>query len=299
MIDMTTDRVKQMPHVKCPERRPSALSGNSGQAMTEFLVVALAMMPLFLLIPIIAKYQDIAHATQMAARYVAFDGAIRNDAATGGWKSEATLADEVRRRFFSNSDAPIKTNDVAGEFDAHRNLFWQGPDNTSLLAKFSDVTVSFGPGQGATRSGNFESASDMEAFPVLAKTAAESLKLGSNGIYTANVHIKLANLPAGLKFYEPFDKIDLSMTRSTSVIVNPWTAKDTSEVSSRITGATAIFPAGALAKIGDAMSAVVASIEYPNMYGDPFGPKLGKLDFWQDIVPKDRLKEEKKKESGG
>ncbi|MBI4998209.1 MAG: hypothetical protein HZC22_15225 [Rhodocyclales bacterium] len=270
--------------------QPFLSSRNSGQAMTEFLVVALAMLPLFLLIPIIAKYQDMAHATQMAARYVAFDGTIRNGTATGGWKPEATLADEVRRRFFSNSDAPIKTNDVAGDFDAHRNLFWQGPNNQPLLANPSDVTVSFGPGRGAAHGAGFEAAHDMNAFPAVAGTAAQSLGLGSNGIYTANVHIRLANLPAGIRFYEPFDKIDLAMTRSASVVVDPWTARDPGDVSGRIQGATAIFPAGALANVGDAMSAVVFSIEYLNMYGDPFGPKLGKLDFWQDVVPEDRLR---------
>jgi hypothetical protein len=259
---------------------------HAGQAMTEFLVVALAMLPLFLLIPIIAKYQDIAHATQMAARYVAFDGTIRNDATTGGWKPEATLADEVRRRFFGNSDAPIKTNDVAGDFDAHRNLFWQGPDAKPLLEDFSDVTVSFGPGHGATHGAGFESAQEMNAFPAVAQVAAQSLKLGSHGIYTANVHIKLANLPSGLTFYEPFDAINLSMTRSASVLINPWTAKDTGEVGGRIQEATALFPAGALANVSGVVSAFVTAGEW----GQVSGPKLGQLDFWKDVVPEDRLK---------
>jgi hypothetical protein len=196
----------------------------------------------------------------------------------------------VRRRFFSNSDAPIKTNDVAGEFDAHRNLFWRGPDDKPLLAKFSDVTVSFGPSHGATRSEGFEPASDMKSFPAV----AQWLGLGSNGIYTTNVHIKLANLPAGLKFYEPFDTINLSMVRSSSVLLNPWNAKDTSEVVSRIGSAPGVFPAGTLTKLGTATSVFVTSIDY---LGGVEGPRLGQLDFWRDVVPEDRLKS--KKGSGG
>ena len=43
-----------------------------GQALTEFLVASLVVVPLFLLIPMIGKYQDMAHNTLMASRYVAF-----------------------------------------------------------------------------------------------------------------------------------------------------------------------------------------------------------------------------------
>ena len=252
-----------------------------GQAMTEFLVVALAMMPLFLLIPMIAKYQDVSHTTQMAARYVAFDGTIRNDAVEYGWKSEATLADEVRRRFFGNSDAPIKTGDIAGEFDAHRNLFWRGPDNQPLLQQFSDVTVSFGSGYGGTHADGFEPTGDMTPFV----GTASQLKLVSHGIYTANVHIKLANLPADLHFYRPFDSIDLSMTRSSSLLLNPWTAKDTNEVSDRIKDAPGLFPAGQLASVAGTVSGLVSAGEW----GRVSGPKLGELDFWNDVVPEDRF----------
>jgi len=257
-------------HPRLVRRQPS------GQATTEFLVVALAMLPLFLLMPMIAKYQDIAHQTQMAARYVAFDGTIRVD------KSESTLADEVRRRFFGSSDAPVKTNDVAGEFDAHRNLYWQGPNNHSLLASFSDVAVSFGHSRGASRGNGYQSASDMTPFPAV----AQQLGLGSQGIYTANVHIKLANLPSGLRFYAPFDTINLSMVRSASVLPNPWTARDTGEVAGRIGSAPAVFPAGELADIASLVSLDVIAIDY---LGGVTGPKLGQLDFWKDVVPEDRL----------
>lgn len=81
-----------------------------GQALTEFIVLALALIPLFLLIPIIAKYQDIAYATQIASRYVAFDVMTRADGNSSS-KPQKKLEDEVRRRFFGNSDAPIKTDD--------------------------------------------------------------------------------------------------------------------------------------------------------------------------------------------
>lgn len=254
-----------------------------GQALTEFLVVALALIPLFLLIPFIAKYQDVAHATQLAARYAAFDATVRNDAATGGWKPEGELADEIRRRFFGASDAPVKTGDVAGDFDAHRNHFWSGPDGRPLLASFADVAVSFGHGRGSTHGDGFEATQDMDSFAML----ADGLGLGSRGIYTANVSVVLAELPAGLAFYRPFDQIGIAMTRSTSLLPDPWTAKGPAEVEQRILRSAAVFPAGNLAGVAGIVNGFVATIEFP---AGLQGPKLGELEFWRDVVPEDRLK---------
>ena len=87
------------------------------QAPTEFIVIAPALVPLFLLIPLIGKYQSISHATAMASRYVAFD-AMANNAGMGGYQPRAQLEQKVHCRFFSNSNAPIKTNDEAGDSKA-------------------------------------------------------------------------------------------------------------------------------------------------------------------------------------
>jgi len=85
--------------VKLERTRPTfqkMAPGQGGQALTEFIVVALALIPLFLLLPVIGKYQDIAHSVQLASRYAAFDAMIRNDV-SGTWKPESQLAEEVRR----------------------------------------------------------------------------------------------------------------------------------------------------------------------------------------------------------
>ena len=254
----------------------------NGQALTEFLVASVAIVPLFLLVPLIAKYQDISNSTQMASRYVAFDAMVRNDAVSS-WKPESQLADEVRRRFFSNSDAPIKTNDVAGNFKANQNLFWSDPREDSLIRDFNrDVTVSYGFGNNATHNGGFSAAADGAPFVL-----SGELDLQARGIYTANVSVTLANLPAGLRFYEPFDSIGLSMTRSTSLVFDPWAARDPDQVESRIANSPAIFPVGTLEPVGTAANALVLSID--PLAGVP-GPKLGKLDFWRDVVPEDRLR---------
>lgn len=269
---------------------PKAVARCSGQALTEFLVVALALVPLFLLMPLIAKYQDIAHQTQMASRYVAFDAAVRNEW-QNSWKDTAQLAAEVRRRFFSNPDAPIKTNDTAGNFDAHRNLFWRGPTNEPLIADFnSDVAISFGDSASPSQANGFKASKDGDPFNKAAGTnvgtkIADQLSLKAAGIFTGNVSVKLAKTPAFLKSYQPLDTIDLSITRHTSMVVNGWDADSAQKVVGRI-DSNFLVPGTLLKPIGSVTGAVITPFEA----GQVQPPQLGQLSFWQDVVPSDRLK---------
>lgn len=82
---------------------PHAPGFQGGASTIEFLVLALASVPLFTIMPLIGKYTDLAQTTEIASRYVAFEGTIRNTASS--WKSDTELAEEVRRRFYSTSDA--------------------------------------------------------------------------------------------------------------------------------------------------------------------------------------------------
>lgn len=261
-----------------------------GQALTEFLVVALALVPLFLLLPMIAKYQDIVFQTQLASRYVAFDASARNEW-QNSWKDTAQLAGEVRRRFYSSPDAPIKTNDTAGNFDAHRNLFWRGPDNEPLIADFdTDVSISFGEAGKANQAAGFKATRDGDPFNKLGGSEVETnlagqLDLKAAGIFIGNVSVKLAKPPAFLKSYQPFDKIDLSIARHTGLVLNGWDADSPQKVTERI-DSRLLVPGTLLRPIGAAAGAFIVPFETAQVQT----PQLGQLDFWQDIVPSDRLK---------
>ena len=240
-----------------------AKSHQQGQALMEFLVVAVALMPLFLLLPIIAKYQDIAHSTLIASRYAAFDDMVRN-ATQNSQKPIEQLQDEVRRRFFSSSTAPIKTNDVAGNFKAHQNLFWRTPNDQSLIAKFDDVLV-----QRSNQGGQ-------DAYGFM-------YKFGGSGISTTNVSVKLANLPANLEFYKPFDNINLVMQRSTSVVTDGWSSRNPIDVGNKVLEIKPYYELySSLSTVIDPLVKVLEPGSTP--------PHLGKLDFWRDDVPADRLK---------
>jgi hypothetical protein len=266
-------------------RAQTAWSGRQrGQALTEFLVVAFALVPLFLLIPVIAKYQDISHATQMASRYVAFDATTRNDSQST-WKPVSQVADEVRRRFYGTSNAPIKTNDVAGDFKAHQNLFWRDPQGNPLVENFSDVSVTFGGGNGGNHGDAFSGASDGEPYNYVPVANADSMGLRARGIYTANVSVALANLPEGIKSLEPFNKIDLSIRRHSSVVIDPWAARSPEQTEARfgqMVPLNQLLSSGIETMVGAAIRVFELNQVTP--------PKFGRLEQWRDVVPQDRLK---------
>lgn len=256
-----------------------------GQALTEFLVAALALVPLFLLVPMIAKYQDVSHSTLMASRYVAFEATNRHPGISS-WKPEAQLAQEVRRRFFSNSDAPIKTGDSAGNFDAHRNLMWTDGFGNHLLRDVDrDVTVTFGPSRSASHAGAFSAARDGRPFLEFGRFG-----LSRQGIYTANVSVSLANLPSGLRFIQPFDDINLVITRSSSLLIDGWASPSPQETQQRLTN-TAVNPGRALANFSTFLDPVVMALDGSAVgLGNIRAPRLGQLDYWRDVVPSDRLR---------
>jgi hypothetical protein len=257
----------------------------SGQALTEFLVIAMVLLPLFLLVPMIGKYQELAHMTQMASRYAAFDATSFGDAdGFNHWKPPAQLADEVRRRFYSNADAWIKTGDVAGDFDANRNVFWRDPYGHALIAKFSDVSVSFGNGATA-QAGGFDKASgaDGKLFNAEPLANANTIGLQARGIYTAQVGVALANLPTGIHSVAPFDALDLRIVRHTSLLFDPWSAVDTEKTEDRV---AMLAPAASLlSKVELPLNVAIKELDLG---------KVGKASFadlqpWRDVVPADRL----------
>lgn len=256
-----------------------------GQALSEFLVASLVLVPLFLLLPMIGKYQDISHATLMASRYVAFDAMVRNDS-VNSWKPEAQVAQEVRRRFFGDSKTPIKTDDTGGDFTADRNMLWVGPSGKPLIEKFDrDVLVTFGPDKGTAHVNGFTSAHDHQAFQ-----GRSRFDLPARGIYNANVTVSLANLPSGLKFIEPFDTLNLTVSRTTAVLLDPWAGRSPSAVQGKLDNIL-INPAVGLAPMDPVLDLAVQALDGRLLtLGDIRGPKLGKLQFWADVVQPDRLR---------
>lgn len=251
--------------------RAALPSCQHGQSTVEFVVLALVLVPFLLAVPLIGKYMDIAQTAAVASRYAAFEGTARHSSAADGWKSDAELAVEVRRRFFSNSDAPVKTGDVAGDFDAHRNTLWFDHRGAPLLPKFAgNVGV------------KTERAALSQPFGAV---YAGPLGLPRDNLLTAHVNVAVADI-AG---FQPFDTLGLSIERRTVLLVDPWAARGPAMVEDKIRsdGANPLgpFPYTPLEVLGGNPTVDLALTLFE--WGAP-PPDIGRVE--PDRVPADRLK---------
>lgn len=116
-----------------------SIKHQDGQSMTEFVVsAAFVVVPLFLLVPTVAKYVDMKMAAVQAARYATWEYSAHyldpKDQPAGfkalkrselPSKSLQQVAKEAKRRHYSDSRTPISTSmDSSGYKAAEANPFW-------------------------------------------------------------------------------------------------------------------------------------------------------------------------------
>ncbi|MBA3254205.1 MAG: hypothetical protein M3496_12780 [Pseudomonadota bacterium] len=264
-----------------------------GQSTTEFVVLALVLTPLFLAVPLLGKYLDLTHHASQASRYAAFEISVRGPATV---KDEATVAAEARRRLFSTSDAPIKTNDAAGDFAGMRNPLWTDFRGDHFLPRFVD---------GITH----EAARESRAAPSrsLAVFAGENgFKLAEDNLYTARIGV-LPEGPRDFKYWSDGNPgVNLRMNRQTGILINAWNAASADEVKDRIENAgpsappllIPSFDPNPLQSLTDNVAELgpypvwLLKLQgatlglLPKMLGEP-QPEFGKHD--PNIIPCDRL----------
>ena len=239
-----------------------------GQSTVEFLVLTLVLLPLFLIVPLLGKQLDIAQTAASASRYVAFEGTVRHGSSLQSWKSDAQLADEVRRRFFSASAAPVKSGDVAGDFAAHRNPLWTDHRGDALLPSF---TANVGA---ASRRA--------ELTQPTGAVFAAGMGLDTNNLHTGSMRVNVADV-AGVA---PFDALGLSIERHTTVLVDPWSASGPAAVRGALRrerwGLDSPFPFGLLELAASPLKLIPPVLEGARL------PEIGRVE--PDIVPADRLR---------
>jgi hypothetical protein len=240
----------------------------SGQSTLEFIVLTLVLVPLLLIVPLLGKQLDVAHAAINASRYLAFEGMVHHGAGVHAWKTDATLAAEIGRRFFSNSNAPIKTGDLAGDFDAHRNPLWFDPRGRALLPALAT---------------NVGAATRREALAQpFGALHADNLGLDGNSLYTGRVRVDLAKIDKLV----PFDTLELSIQRQTTVLVDAWAASGPDGVRSALRrdgwNPLGPFPYRPLHTLVAPLKPFVAVLEGANP------PDIGRVD--PDIIPAERIR---------
>lgn len=116
----------------------------SGQAMTEVVIVlALVLLPLILALPFIGKYADMNLASVEAARYVAWERSVWHD--SGGFlpegsdhsslpkKSSRDIQNEVRSRFFGDTNRVIRSTGGRTLSQGELNTFWHDAQGAPLV----------------------------------------------------------------------------------------------------------------------------------------------------------------------
>lgn len=191
----------------------AAESGNRrqtqrGQAATELVVLCAVLIPMFFLFPLVGKYLDLYHQTEEASRYVAFEATV-HPIHSPQRKTDATLSQEVARRFFSNTQAHVRTGEPASNAPDQRLALWQDHKGHPLLKDLAqDVKVS-------TSTWGFN------VFPVAEAVWDKGMQLPKNNGVTASVTVTPHNLPG----VHPFDNINIATTRTTSILTDTWAAQ--------------------------------------------------------------------------
>ncbi|MGQ4582111.1 TadE/TadG family type IV pilus assembly protein [Lysobacter sp. F60174L2] len=197
---------------------PSTSANQRGQAMTEVAVLAAVLVPLFLLIPVMAKYVHLRQANLQAARAAAWDATVATDYKLPG--RAATQSDLINRHFAA-ADAPIRSNPPRpprnGRLgDVFLNTFSNQPLLTAADIRLRSYTDKNAPGF-LNRIGNILRGLPGEFPP------------NKNGLVTATVTVDPQNLRtqngAPARYLAPFDNINLRMSASHTLLVDAWNAK--------------------------------------------------------------------------
>lgn len=264
-----------------------------GQALTEMAIVAVVLVPLFLLVPMLGKYFHIKQTAQQAARSAAWAATVIPDYEFANLDA-ATQRRLVLDRHFSLADDPITTQaSSAADGDDVRSEMMNSFSDHALLRR-GDITLSPYTNQsGGHVTDVIEGFSRMfELMP------GGNFPPNRNGLVTSEMTLRPRNLMAsdggGATFLDPFDNLDLEMTLNHTVLADAWNAAGNGlegHVSHNRDRSVheqvrSMVPLSALEPVSD----VLDDLEFMDML-----PVVGVLSRFRpgyiqpDIVPKDKL----------
>lgn len=188
-----------------------------GQAIAEFVVSMLIVVPLVLGVIYVGKYEDIKYTAIQASRHVAFERAF--DTLPTPHESATVLADETRARFFAD---PMQSNNGAvayqdappasGSISSTLNANWLGTAGEALIGAYSpDIKADVTKGV------------DLTGIGKTAFDAARTLyfsNINDPGIQNARVQVQLANVP----HFAALNNLGLNIDVSTAILVDGFNA---------------------------------------------------------------------------
>jgi hypothetical protein len=254
-----------------------------GQALTELAVMAAVLVPLFLLIPMVAKYGHIKQMAQQAARNAAWEASVSKDYAL---LSQNQGERKALDRNFAAADTKIRSN--VGSVSAH------GEFGDQMLNTFSNRKLLERDNLQVPRMTQAESPGYMDEalIPIKAVTLGQ-FEMNKQGYVTANVKLNIRDLKltdgSSARYLEPFDNLNLVLERKQTLLVDAWNASGPrSGGRSVIKTIKPLAPGthlGALDKVLD----LFKPLEFLPVIGAIGKIELGTVE--PDIVPADKLAE--------
>jgi len=252
-----------------------------GQALTELAVMAAVLVPLFLLIPMVAKYGHIKQMAQQAARNAAWEASVSKDYAI---PSQREAERKALDRNFAIADAKIRS-DVGG-------VSGRGEFGDQMLNTFSNRKLLERDNLQVRRMTQAGSPGRMDdALKLLPRVG--KFPPNGQGYVTANVRLNIRDLQLSngspARFLEPFDNLNLVLDRKQTLLVDAWNASGPrSGGRSVVNTIKPLAPASHLSGL-DRVLDMFKPLEFLPVIGAIGKIELGTIE--PDIIPADKLAE--------
>lgn len=201
-------------------------ANGKGQALVEVLVLAAALLPLLLAIPLIAKYQDVRHAAIAASRTAAFECSVRPDAC-GGEPLHAAVVNDLQRRHFGSHHRDLLSVDgmPADAPEEQRNRFWVDRRGTGLIANPSDISLQIGTNRSDAADGAWGRAVGGGAGAPVGKVGPGVFGLDAGGgLITTRVSARVSLNRTLAHWLRKPEGMQLDLSGKTAVLVDAWNA---------------------------------------------------------------------------
>ncbi len=260
-----------------------------GQALAEFTIAAAAVLvPLFLMVPLLAKYQDMQATTIQAARYAAWERTVWIDDSSwsSNTKSNAAIQGEIRTRFFADT-ATNKLQSTDATPAGSSKPLWRDQSGTPILASYgSALSKSQTPGT----SDQILSAMVSIISPIGKVMGANGFKLDMNSLYSVNASMQSANTAAISRAFTGQSAGTFALpglTERNVLVSNGWSAKgpDAVKAQTESLALTSVFQRSPIDSIMNIVQTVLGTFVEELK---PDSLKLGG-NIQVDRVPADRV----------
>ncbi|MBV8634159.1 MAG: hypothetical protein JO002_06690 [Burkholderiaceae bacterium] len=249
------------------------------------MIASIALLPLFLLIPLLGKYIDVKLNTIAASRKLAFECTV-NAAACSNLDAHTDIVDGLRSQYFRQNGQEVLANDPPNDVvndDPNRNQLWVDRKGKALIENYSDIgavvdPVTFNPLQSA---GIF---SNVNLFGSVLGAGPSLFGFDvTNGLYNARVQVNLSKSQTA-DFTTELYSMPLKIQQHTAVLSDAWNASGAADVSGRVHTADSIPDQAASVAYLPATTLITLA--------SPFEAHAGEFHlhaFDPDVVPFDRL----------